>query len=76
MRLRYALLLCTALPLAFGPARAQTYVAFFEIPGTPTLHGLDFHDGFLWAAVRSSSEPRILQIDPADGAVLSAIPLG
>ena len=75
MRLRSTLLLCTALPLAFGPARAQTYVEFFEIPGNPTLHGLDFHDGFLWAAVRSSPEPRIVQIDPADGSIVATLSL-
>ena len=57
-------------------AHAQTYVEFFEIPGNPTLHGLDYHDGALWAVVRSSSDPRILQIDPADGSVLSSLALG
>ncbi|MEP0547853.1 MAG: PQQ-binding-like beta-propeller repeat protein [Rhodothermales bacterium] len=77
MPLRYAFLLCAALAtLAAGSVRAQTYVEFFEIPGNPTLHGLDFHDGSLWAVVRSSSEPRILQIDPDDGSVLSTISLG
>jgi outer membrane protein assembly factor BamB len=75
MRLHYALPLLGLLILA-APARAQTYIKFFELPGDPSLHGLDYHDGFLWAAVRSSSDPRLLQIDPADGSVLSTIPLG
>lgn len=73
MRLRYALFLF-ALALAL-PAQAQTYLDYFEIPGDPALHGLDYHDGSLWVMVRSSSEPRILQIDPDDGAVLGTTDL-
>ncbi len=74
MRLRHALLALCCLLLA-GTARAQTYVEFFELPGDPSLHGLDYHDGSLWVSVRSSSEPRILQLDPDDGSVVSTISL-
>jgi hypothetical protein len=76
MPLSTALALLSALLLLPLAARAQTYVEFFEIPGNPALHGLDVHDGFLWAAVRSSTEPRLLQIDPADGSVVGTVPLG
>ncbi len=72
MRFCYTFLALGCL-LLVGSARAQTYVEFFEIGGNPTLHGLDYHDGFLWVAVRSSSDPRILQVDPVDGEVLSTV---
>ncbi|MDX1531114.1 MAG: choice-of-anchor D domain-containing protein, partial [Rhodothermales bacterium] len=76
MPLRYRLLQALVPLLLLAPAAsAQTFVEYFEIPGAPTLHGLDYHDGFLWAAVRSSTEPRLLQLDPADGSVVATVPI-
>ncbi len=73
---RYRTLLAAVALVALAlPARAQTFVEFFPTDGDPGLHGLDYHDGALWAAVRSSSDPRILQLDPADGTTLSTVSL-
>lgn len=72
MRLYIAASLLIGLFVA-DSARAQTYVEFYEIPGNPSLHGLDYHDGFLWVAVRGTAVPRILQIDPADGSVVDEV---
>lgn len=73
---RYTLLLLPLLLALLPPsARAQSYVTYFEIPGNPSMHGLDYHDGYLWAAVRSSTEPRILQIDPESGELVASIDL-
>jgi len=76
MRHRYLpALLVLLLGFALAPSlSAQTYSHFYEVPGNVFLHDLTFHDGYVWAADRSSATgPRIIKIDPDNGQFVETI---
>ena len=55
--------LLNVLPVSFG----DTLELIRKIPHSGYSEGLDFHEGFLWNAIKD----QILKIDPKDGTVLS-----
>jgi hypothetical protein len=62
-----------ALLLVAAAAHAQTYVGVVDPAGDPSLHDLDWRDGALWAT--DTNPDRLIRIDPATGAVTSAVAL-
>ncbi len=56
------------------PLRAQTYVDVIDPTGAPSLWGLEYRDGFLYAT--DTSDDRVIRIDPETGAVTTEFSVG
>ncbi|MDX1438565.1 MAG: choice-of-anchor D domain-containing protein, partial [Rubricoccaceae bacterium] len=59
--------------LVASPVFAQTYVDVIDPAGNPSLWGLEWRDGFLYAT--NTADDNVIQIDPKTGAVSVATSL-